>query len=341
MKRYRYIKLSPSENSAISEGIKFGKTHHFRERCRALDYSNKGETIPQIAYLLGKRCETIRHWFNNWEQSGISGLEIQPGRGLKPILDIKSEDLIVEIKKKVTQQPLKLLNILEGISTFVGRVVSKNTLITFLKKLGYSYRRIRKRLKKSPDEADYNRKLDELTDLIRLEKSNFLTIYYADESGFNETPCVPSGWQLKEESLSMPSQRGQRWNVFGIMSSNNQLFANKTKGSIKSVFVIASIDEFANSSERAPRAVIVIDNATIHHSEEFKAKIPQWAELGVEIFYLPTYSPHLNRIETFWRKCKYEWLLPEDYQSWKHLTLKIEHILANFGTEYKIKFKEF
>jgi transposase len=340
MKSYRFIKLSDSDALAVFNGIKFGKTHHFRERCRAIDLSNKGEKVPQIAYLLEKRCETIRQWFNNWEASGLSGLDIQPGRGLKPILS-KSEDLIAEIKKKVKEQPLKLLNILEGISTFVGQAVSKDTLIKFLKKLGYSYRRIRKRLKKSPDEADYNRKLDEITDLIRLEKSKFLTIYYADESGFNETPCVPYGWQHKDEPLAIPSQRGQRWNVFGIMSSDNQLFSHKTKGSIKSAFVITCIDAFAKSLDRAPRSVIMIDNATIHHSEEFKAKIAEWAELGVEIFYLPTYSPHLNRIETLWRKCKYEWLLPQDYQSWKHLTQKIEHILDNFGTEYTIKFSEF
>ncbi len=234
-----------------------------------------------------------------------------------------------------------MLSILEGISTYIGQKVSKAVLIKFLKKLGYSYRRIRKRLKKSPDEAEYNRKLDEITELIRLEKRKFLTIYYADESGFNETPCIPYGWQCKDEPLSIPSQRGQRWNVFGIMSSDNQLFAHKTKGSIKSTFVISCIDDFANSSKRSPRAVIKIDNATIHHAEEFKAKIPQWAELGVEIFYLPTYSPHLNRIETFWRKCKYEWLLPQDYQSWKHLTTKLEHILDNFGISYQIQFKEF
>jgi transposase len=146
---------------------------------------------------------------------------------------------------------------------------------------------------------------------------------------------------LKNEPLSIPSQRGQRWNVFGIMSSENQLFAHKTKGSIKSDFVIKCIDEFANNPLRAPRSIIFIDNAKIHHSAEFKAKIQEWSDVGVEIFYLPTYSPHLNRIETFWRKCKYEWLSPEDYQSWKHLTAKIEHILDNFGEEYKIEFKKY
>jgi transposase len=100
MKAYRYIKtLSETDILAVSEGIKFGKTHHFRERCRAIELSHRGEKISQIAYLLGKRSETIRDWFNDWESSGLCGLNIKPGRGLKPILNRKSEELIAEIKK--------------------------------------------------------------------------------------------------------------------------------------------------------------------------------------------------------------------------------------------------
>ena len=100
MKSYRYIILSDSDNLAIVNGIKNGKTHHFRERCRAIDFSNKGQKIPQIAFLLEKRCETIRHWFDKWEQQGLCGLHIQPGRGLKPTLNTKDENLIAEVKKK-------------------------------------------------------------------------------------------------------------------------------------------------------------------------------------------------------------------------------------------------
>jgi hypothetical protein len=147
-------------------------------------------------------------------------------------------------------------------------------LINFLKKLGYSYHRIRKRPKGKPTEEDYNRKLDEITELIRLEKSNFLKIYYVDEAGFNQTPSVPYGWQEKGKPLFSPSSMGQRWNIFGIMSSDNELYASKTKDSINSEFVIASIDAFADNLDRAPRAVLCIDNAKIHHSKAFKLKIP-------------------------------------------------------------------
>lgn len=230
---------------------------------------------------------------------------------------------------------------MSDISDYVGKTVSKDVLKKFLKSLRYSYRRIRKVLKKSPDPAIYDSKLKEILQLVGLEKRNFLTIYYADECGFNETPSVPYGWQSKDAPLSIPTTRGQRWNVFGIMSSDNQLFSSKTKDSIKSDFIIKAIDEFARSPNRDPRSVIMIDNAKIHHCEAFKLKIKEWQEQGIEIFYLPTYSPHLNRIETLWRKCKYEWLLPEDFVSWKALTEKIEYILQHFGFEFTIDFKPF
>jgi transposase len=341
MKAYRYITLTPSELVGLQLGYEKGEKHHFRVRCQAILLSNEKWTVPELAIHFGKHCDTIHDWFNNYSKYSIEGLKIKLGRGRKALLSADNESVCTLVKKKIALQPLKVLSILDDISKAIDKKISKDTLIKFLKSIGYSYRRIRKALKKSPDEAIYNQKLDEITDLIRLEKKKFLKMYYVDESGFNETPCVPYGWQLKKEPLSIPTQKGQRWNVFGIMSSDNELYAHKTSKSITSEFVIGCIDQFVQNPNRAPQAVLLIDNAKIHHSDLFKAKIPQWLEEGVRIFYLPTYSPHLNRIETLWRKCKYEWLLPEDYQSWKALTEKIEHILANFGTEYNILFHEF
>lgn len=100
MKPYRYIHLSDSDNLAVANSLKKGETQHFRERCRAISLSNKGQKVPQIAFLLEKRCETIHKWFDKWELHGLAGLAIQPGRGLKPTLNTKDEDLKAEVKKK-------------------------------------------------------------------------------------------------------------------------------------------------------------------------------------------------------------------------------------------------
>ena len=57
------------------------------------------------------------------------------------------------------------------------------------------------------------------------------------------------------------------------------------------------------------------------------------------LFYLPTYSPHLNKIETLWRKIKYEWLRPEAYANFSTLKTAVWHILDRVGQQYTIQFK--
>ena len=56
------------------------------------------------------------------------------------------------------------------------------------------------------------------------------------------------------------------------------------------------------------------------------------------IFYLPTYRPHRNKIETLWRKIKYEWLRPEAYATFQTLKTAVWHILDRVGRQYTIRF---
>ena len=51
----------------------------------------------------------------------------------------------------------------------------------------------------------------------------------------------------------------------------------------------------------APRSVVVMDNASFHHSGRIKSL---FAERGVVLVYLPAYSPHLNPIEEFFGELK-------------------------------------
>ena len=73
----------------------------------------------------------------------------------------------------------------------------------FLKKLGYSWKRFRKSLKKKQDQAEYQAKFAELQQLLQLYKSNFIDLYFADESGFNLEGYVQYGWQPKGEYIEI------------------------------------------------------------------------------------------------------------------------------------------
>jgi transposase len=86
--------------------------------------------------------------------------------------------------------------------------------------------------------------------------------------------------------------------------------------------------------------MVVLDNAKIHTCQKFKGKLPEWEEHGLYIYHLPKYNPHLNLIETLWRKIKYEWLEVADYIDWGALTEALTAIFKRFGTAYSMDFKE-
>lgn len=100
--------------------------------------------------------------------------------------------------------------------------------------------------------------------------------------------------------------------------------------------LVAFIDDFAQHNKQ--KSVIVIDNAPFHHANIVKNRIEQWAEQDVLIWFLPKYSPHLNIIETLWRKIKYEWLKPQDYLDWDTLNKALDNIFNNIGSKLKIQF---
>lgn len=180
--------------------------------------------------------------------------------------------------------------------------------------------------------------MKQLCELLYLEERGYLQIYYGDESGFCLDPCLPYGWQPAQEYIKILAKKSKRLNVFGLLSKDNDLVAYSSTDSMNADLIIAFLDDFA--SQITQKTVVVLDNAPIHHSEAFLEKIPQWQQQDLHIFYLPTYSPHLNLIETLWRKIKYEWLKPQHYQSWKTLCEAVEDIILKVGKSINIDFGE-
>ena len=223
------------------------------------------------------------------------------------------------------------------VSLELKKTISYHQLKRFIKnKLRYSWRRLRKWLKPKQDPVEYQRLFELLQKLKNLEESGYLDLFYGDQSSFSLNPNVPYGWQEKGNAIKIVPSKETPINIFGLMSKNNELEAYECTGSMTSAVVIAFIDDFFQS--RKNRTAIVLDNAPIHKSDEFKEAIKRWEEQDLFIFFLPTYSPHLNLIETLWRKIKYEWLKPHDYLNCDTLSNAVSNILCKFGDQFSINF---
>ncbi|MFR9641485.1 MAG: transposase [Rikenellaceae bacterium] len=84
--------------------------------------------------------------------------------------------------------------------------------------------------------------------------------------------------------------------------------------------------------------LVVIDNAPIHRSKKFMAKVEQWRELDLWIYFLPPYSPELNIIEILWRFMKYQWLPFDAYLNFMRLKARVAEVLECVGLKYRINF---
>ncbi len=185
----------------------------------------------------------------------------------------------------------------------------------------------------------YRHKVEILGELESLSEQGLINLYYADESRVSLEPCVPYGWQFPDEEVFMPTQKGGGLNCLALLSRGNECLIETIEENIDSRFIFDRLERLSIGLKRL--TVVVLDNARIHTSRIIKEREQVWRQRGLYLFYLPRYSPHLNIVETLWRKLKYEWLSPLDYQSKENLFYQIRLALTAVGENLFIRFSKF
>ena len=196
--------------------------------------------------------------------------------------------------------------------------------------------RIKRRVGGSPLPKFYDKKVKELERLKEKERIGEIEIRYVDESDFCLIPYIPYAWQESKQKMTVKSQPSERINVLGFLTRQNELEVYTFNCSINSDVVIACIDDFCERITK--KTVLIMDNSSVHQNNFLWDKEEEWSKKGLDIFFLPTYSPHLNIIEILWRFIKYKWLDIDAYENYSALLEAVENILINFGKEYTINF---
>lgn len=330
----RYIKGLTKDTIKLLKRIhKQSKYYQVRQRSQVILLSYEKYRISELIKILKVSRNTIYNWLNNWENLGIVGLYNCSGQGRKKLFDVHQQE---KIKAWAKETPKNLVVVQEKIKQEWGTIASKDTIKRVLKCLGMRWKRIRTVVGGKPAPQLYENKKQILKALKKLSDCGAIDLRYLDESGFCLTPYVPYSWQEKEVKDGFPSHKSKRINVLGLLNRKNELYSYIFETRITSEIIIKFLDNYVQQIDKM--TVVVLDNAPIHRSKAFEKKIAQWQQQKLKIFWLPTYSPQLNLIETLWRFMKYEWIEGEAYTSWKNLVEYVENVLINFGTKYTINF---
>lgn len=223
-----------------------------------------------------------------------------------------------------------------GMAAGFGERSLREYLQGFFIRLGAGYRRIRKRPKGKPSPQLYAYKTEKLQELVQQEKDGLIDLYYGDESHICTEGYVPYGWQFRGEDVYIPSEKGLRLNIFGMIDRNNRYEGFSTTENMTADKVADLLDRLSLRLRR--NTFVVLDNATVHRCKLMRELRPIWEKRGLFLFFLPPYSPHLNIAETLWRILKGKWLRPVDYCSTDSLLYATDRALAALGSELNINF---
>jgi transposase len=136
--------------------------------------------------------------------------------------------------------------------------------------------------------------------LIEKAKSGSVELFFLDASHFVMGGFPGRVWSVVRKWVKTASGR-QRFNVLGALNfvtKKVETIVNTTY--ITSTEVIAILEKLARDYAGKP-IKIVLDNARY---QRCKAVFEAAQRLGIELVFLPTYSPNLNLIERVWKLVK-------------------------------------
>jgi transposase len=139
-------------------------------------------------------------------------------------------------------------------------------------------------------------------------------------------------WSFTRIFIKSPGGR-QRFNVLGALNAAGQELLLVTNTSyITSIQVCEMLLKIAARSKPEVPITIVLDNARY---QRCKLVMEKAAELGIELLFLPPYSPNLNLIERLWKFVKKEVLYSKYYDNFEKFKGAITNCLEETETKHK------
>lgn len=125
---------------------------------------------------------------------------------------------------------------------------------------------------------------------------------YIDEAGFDNREDYPYGYSpIGERCYALKSgKRRERVSWLSALKEGKLLAPLTFEGSCNKDLFETWLKNFL-LPVLEPGDIIIIDNASFHKGESIKELVE---EAGCEIWYLPPYSPDLNKIENWWAVLK-------------------------------------
>jgi transposase len=150
-------RLRSDERERVNAALKKAKGPAYRDRLRAILWSESGRKVGEIAGLLGKHQTTVASWIKDYKRFGLKALKVGKSTGRPPLID---EEGRAALSKALFCAPRDLgypftrwsaLTLVGHLHRETHTLVSHDTIRRTLRRMGYRYNRPKLSLKHRQD----------------------------------------------------------------------------------------------------------------------------------------------------------------------------------------------
>ena len=315
------IQLTASEGRRLEQSFLQATDRKLRDRLQIVRLAHRGRPHQDIAADLGTTPRSVQRWLNAYLDGGIGALVPRKARGHDPAIPAH---LAGEIRRWVIEGPaaqgLDRANwthaeLADHLRKTHGITASRSAMQRFCRQHGIRpYRPTYRHLRGDPvkqAEAD-----EALADLRAEAEAGELVLLSQDEARFPMVPTLTATLGVKGHRPTVGTRDCKDllyvFAVINVITAavhanlvESPAKAKQTTGKSKTRRLqeafAAHLRHIARiyPADQHKRVVLIIDNAPWHRGGPIDEALAEHTHL--EFYRLPSYSPHLNVIERFWK----------------------------------------
>lgn len=331
----RPIRFTPEDRRSLAHDRFHHPDPRVQRKIEVLWLKSHGLGHDDIAALADVSRRTVQRYLNEYREGGLDRLRRCPWHQPKRT-SAEHQDCLAGYFAKHPPRSAKQAQAVIEQQTGVRRGLSQ--VRHFLKdRLGLRWRKTgaipvppKKTIQEhAGEQAAFLR--DKLEPRLEQARRGSRQVYFVDAAHFVFAPFLGCLWCAARLFVRAASGR-KRHNVLGAFDAvRHRLIRVTNQGYINAESVCALLRAVAGSAVGLP-ITLVLDNARYQKCAVVQALAES---LGIELLYLPSYSPNLNLIERLWRFVRVESLNSTYYEKFEDFSAAIDGCLDGLSTVHK------
>ena len=277
-----------------------------RERWYALWLLTQGWTAQATAEALERDPHTIGRWASAFGEGGPEALIFEQTGGFPPPLKGRSRRRFEgRCRSCPPTQASNLANwnwkvVCQYAYQRFGIRLSRSTCLNYLHRLGFAFKRPKKRLLKA-DDAQRESFLGEYAALREEARRTGARIFFADEAHLRADAELRGKWALRGEPALVDStspRYGEKASYYSaVCLESGEVEWMELEGNSNSETSAAFLGQLRERHDG--RLNVIWDNAPVHRGEAVREYL-RTPGLNLRLVNLPGYSPDFNADEAIW-----------------------------------------